>query len=143
MSMAHRFTWLFGLQSLTELKACSPLTLYHSAFFKNSLILIMCLFILLKLTDTVKPSVQYPKANCHWKCFCSFFQSLLILGMFLFNILKLTATENAYVHSPKANWYWECFCLSFLSSLILNMLLLFLLKLTNTENASVNFLKAW
>ena len=29
MSVAHRFTWLFGLQSLTELKACSPLALYH------------------------------------------------------------------------------------------------------------------
>ena len=29
MSVAHRFTWLFALQSLTELKACSPLALYH------------------------------------------------------------------------------------------------------------------
>ena len=31
MSVAHRFTWLFGLQSLTELKACSQLKLYHCA----------------------------------------------------------------------------------------------------------------
>ena len=27
--MAHRFTWLFGLQILTELKACSSLAIYH------------------------------------------------------------------------------------------------------------------
>ena len=31
MSVAHRFTRLFGLQSLTELKACAPLALYHCA----------------------------------------------------------------------------------------------------------------
>ena len=30
MSVAHTFTWLFGLQGLTELKACAPLALYHS-----------------------------------------------------------------------------------------------------------------
>ena len=37
MSVAHRFTCLFGLQSLTELKACSPLVFYHCASFKSSL----------------------------------------------------------------------------------------------------------
>ena len=31
MLLAHRFTWLFGLQSLIELKACSPLALYYCA----------------------------------------------------------------------------------------------------------------
>ena len=35
MSVAHRFTWLFGLHSLTELKACSPLALYHCALIKQ------------------------------------------------------------------------------------------------------------
>ena len=35
MSVAHRFTRLFGLQSLTELKACSPLALYHCAVTKK------------------------------------------------------------------------------------------------------------
>ena len=35
MSVADRFTWLFGLQSLTELKACSPLELYHCEIICN------------------------------------------------------------------------------------------------------------
>ena len=37
MSVAHRFTWLLGLQSLTELKACSPLALYHCAVLHKGL----------------------------------------------------------------------------------------------------------
>ena len=35
MFVAHRFMLLFGLQSLTELKACSPLAFYHCAMEIN------------------------------------------------------------------------------------------------------------